>query len=338
MKQGAAFGRVSVIGGGAWGSALANLAAHNGIETLIWARETEVADAINARHENAVYLPGVRLHTALKATCDLAAAADKADAFLLVAPAQHCRGILAALKSAGADADAPIALCAKGIEQGTDALPSQVISAVWPSARPAVLSGPSFARDVALGLPTAVTLACADASLGARWIATVGAPHFRPYLSDDIIGAELGGAVKNVLAIAAGVVEGKGLGESARAALITRGFAEFQRLGRALGAKSETMAGLSGLGDLILTASSRQSRNMSLGVELGKGRKAAEVLAERVSVAEGVFTAPALAQLAERRGVDMPIAAAVAALVADEMTVDEVIAGLLSRPFKHETA
>ena len=336
MKLGAAFGRISVIGGGAWGTALANLAAHNGVETLIWAREPEVAEDINLRRENRTFLPGVTLHGGLHATSKLGAAAA-AEAFLFVAPAQHARVILTALRP-DAPAAAPIALCAKGIEQASGKLLTDVLKEAWPTARPAVLSGPSFARDVALGLPTAVTLASSDAALGARWIATISALHFRPYLSDDLIGAELGGAVKNVLAIAAGVVEGKGLGESARAALIARGFAEFQRLGLALGAKRETMAGLSGLGDLILTACSRQSRNMTLGIELGKGRKAADILGERLSVAEGAATAPALARLAKDRGVDMPIASAVAALVAGEKDVDAVIAGLLSRPLKEETA
>ena len=179
---------------------------------------------------------------------------------------------------------------------------TEVLAAVWPEAKPAVLSGPSFARDVATGMPTAVTLACADADLGGRWMATVGAPHFRPYLSDDLTGAELGGAIKNVLAIAAGVVQGRGLGDSARAAVIARGFAEVQRLGVALGAKRETMAGLSGLGDLILTACSPQSRNMSLGLELGRGRPLSEILAERNTVSEGVATAGAIHELAQKAG------------------------------------
>lgn len=214
---------------------------------------------------------------------------------------------------------------------------TEVISAVWPEAQPAVLSGPSFARDVARGQPTAVTLACADEALGAKWLATIGAPHFRPYLSDDLTGAELGGAVKNVLAIAAGVVEGRGLGESARAALIARGFAEFQRLGVALGAKRETMAGLSGLGDLILTASSPQSRNMSLGIELGKGRSLEDVLGERNTVSEGVATADAISSLAQKAGVDAPICAAVSDLVNGRKSVDQIIAALMARPFKSET-
>jgi glycerol-3-phosphate dehydrogenase (NAD(P)+) len=213
---------------------------------------------------------------------------------------------------------------------------TEVMAAVWPEAVPAVLSGPSFARDVAMGMPTAVTLACADAEIGARWVATVGAPHFRPYLSGDLTGAELGGAVKNVLAIAAGVVQGRGLGESARAALISRGFAEFQRLGIALGAEAQTMAGLSGLGDLILTASSPQSRNMSLGIELGKGRPLGEILSERNSVSEGVATAGAIHGLALKAGVEAPVCEAVADLVSGTKSVDEIIAALMARPFKTE--
>jgi glycerol-3-phosphate dehydrogenase (NAD(P)+) len=243
--------------------------------------------------------------------------------------------MLGALKSVG-PAAAALVLCSKGIERATGKMLTEVLSEVWPEASPAVLSGPSFARDVAEGLPTAVTLAAADAALGARWMATFSAPHFRPYLSDDLIGAELGGAVKNVLAIAAGAVQGRGLGDSARAALIARGFAEFTRLGVAMGAKAETMAGLSGLGDLILTATSPQSRNMSLGIELGKGRSLDAVLGEPTAVTEGVATAPAVVAMAKRAGVDMPICAAVADLVSGARGLDEIIAALLARPLKTE--
>lgn len=328
------FPAIAVIGGGAWGTALASLIAANGVDTLIWALEPETADAINSFNENRPYLPGVRLPAGVRATASLAATAGR-DAYLFVAPAQHARAMLRDL-AAIAPSDAPLALCSKGIERATGKMLTEVLAEAWPSARAAVLSGPSFARDVAEGLPTAVTLAAADANLGARWMATVSAPHFRPYLSTDLIGAELGGAVKNVLAIAAGAVQGRGLGDSARAALIARGFAEFTRLGVAMGAKAETMAGLSGLGDLILTATSTQSRNMSLGVELGKGRSLASVLGERTAVTEGVATAPAVVAMAARARVDMPICAAVADLVSGARGLDEIIAALLARPLKAE--
>ena len=336
MNSGAPFQSVGVIGGGAWGTALASLCAANGVETTLWAREDAVIHAINERHENTEFLPGVPLPAGLKAAQTLGMAATS-EAILFVVPAQYARPVFADLRDATHGAATPVALCSKGIEQSTGMMMTEVLGAVWPEAQPAVLSGPSFARDVAMGLPTAVTLAAADPGLGARWMATIGAPHFRPYLSDDLTGAELGGAVKNVLAIAAGVVQGRGLGESARAALIARGFAEFQRLGVALGAKKETMAGLSGLGDLILTASSPQSRNMSLGIELGKGRNLSDILGERKTVSEGVATAGAIHALAEKAGVEAPVCEAVAALVSGAKSVDEIIAALMARPLKSET-
>lgn len=335
MENAQSFTSVAVIGAGAWGTALAALCARNSVETLLWAREEEVAKAINDTGENTLFLPGIKLPQALSATYDLGMAAQK-EAILFVVPAQFARPVFGELRMT-AQEHAPVALCSKGIEKDTGLLMTEVLAEVWPHARAAVLSGPSFAKDVAKGLPTAVTLACADPELGARWAMTLSAPTFRPYLSDDLTGAELGGAIKNVLALAAGVVDGKGLGESARAALIARGFAELQRLGEALGAKPQTMAGLSGLGDLILTASSTQSRNMSLGVELGKGRALADILGERNSVSEGAASAAAVIQLARKAGVDAPICEAVAALIEGERSVDEIIADLLSRPIKSET-
>lgn len=329
-----AFHSVAVIGGGAWGTALAALAAGNGVDTLLWALEPETAEAINGRRENPLFLPGVSLPETLRATSELTATAGR-DAYLFVSPAQYARPVLETLRDI-APPKSPLALCSKGIERSTGKMLTDVLAESWPDARAAVLSGPSFARDVAIGMPTAVTLAAADPELGGRWMATLGAPHFRPYLSDDLIGAELGGAVKNVLAIAAGAVEGRGLGDSARAALIARGFAEFQRLGLAMGAKPETMAGLSGLGDLILTATSRQSRNMSLGLELGRGRSIDAVLAERRAVTEGVATAPAVLRMAKEAGVDMPICAAVADLVSSARGLDAIISALLARPLKSE--
>ncbi|MEZ5896278.1 MAG: NAD(P)H-dependent glycerol-3-phosphate dehydrogenase [Parvularculaceae bacterium] len=328
------FRSVGVIGGGAWGTALASLCAGNDVDTRIWALEDETAWAINNTHTNKPYLPSVPLPKALTATTSMAEMADR-DAYLVVAPAQYARQTLVSLKEFAAT-DAPLALCCKGIEQRSGMLMTEVLAEVWPQARPAVLSGPSFARDVAMGLPTAVTLAAADAELGRRWMETVSAPNFRPYLSGDLVGAEIGGAVKNVLAIAAGAVDGRGLGESARAAIIARGFAEFQRLGVALGAKAETMAGLSGLGDLILTATSSQSRNMSLGQELGRGRSIKDVLGERRSVTEGVATAPAVIAMAAKAGVEMPVCAAVADLVSGAKGLDEIIAALMARPLKEE--
>ncbi|MEO1136665.1 MAG: NAD(P)H-dependent glycerol-3-phosphate dehydrogenase [Pseudomonadota bacterium] len=336
MNSGHPFSSVGVIGGGAWGTALASLCASNGVATTLWAREEAVIRGVNERHENPDFLPGVTLPESLKALNSLSMAAEN-EALLFVVPAQFARPVFAELRDGSEGRAIPIALCSKGIERDTGLMMTEVLAAVWPEAAPAVLSGPSFARDVAQGMPTAVTLAAADPALGARWMATIGAPHFRPYLSGDLTGAELGGAVKNVLAIAAGVVVGRNLGESARAALIARGFAEFQRLGVALGAKAETMAGLSGLGDLILTASSPQSRNMSLGIELGKGRALPDILAERNTVSEGVATAGAIHQLAEKAGVEAPICEAVAALVAGDKTVDEIIIALMSRPFRSET-
>ena len=328
------FQSAAIIGGGAWGTALASLIAANGVDALIWALEPETAAAINDRHENLPFLPGVQLPESLRATSDLSATSGR-DAYLFVAPAQHARPLLGEMRRV-APREAALALCAKGIERATGKMLTEVLEEVWPEARAAVLSGPSFARDVAIGLPTAVTLAACDPALGARWMATIGAPHFRPYLSDDLIGAELGGAVKNVLALAAGAVEGKGLGDSARAALIARGFAEFQRLGVAIGARPETMAGLSGLGDLILTATSRQSRNMSLGFELGRGRKIADILSELRAVTEGVANAPAVVAMAMRAGVEMPVCAAVSELVSGARGLDDIIAALLARPLKSE--
>lgn len=330
-----AFTSLAVIGGGAWGTALAQLAAGNGVATRLWAREPEVVASINTNRENASFLPGVRLHAAIEATGSLEAAAEGASALVVVTPVQHMADVIARMpRLDGAD----VLLCAKGLERETRRFPADILRALRPTSRPAALSGPSFARDVARGLPTAVTIAAADEATARRWVKTIGAPHFRPYFTDDLVGVELGGAIKNVLAVAAGVVDGRGLGESARAALVARGFAEFQRLGVALGARRETMAGLSGLGDLILTATSAQSRNMSLGAALGRGEPLAAILAGRNSVAEGVATASAMAALASEHGVDTPICLAVADLVSGARTVDAVIADLLARPLKPESA
>jgi glycerol-3-phosphate dehydrogenase (NAD(P)+) len=323
-----------VIGGGAWGTALAQVCARAGLEPLLWARETEVVEAVNGRHENALFLPGVALEPNVRATGDLAELADS-DLVLAVAPAQHLRAALSAFAPSVRDG-LPILLCAKGVEQGSLKLMTQVLAETVPQARPAVLSGPSFAGEVARGLPTAVTLACPDEALGWSLVEAIATPTFRPYLATDMIGAEAGGAVKNVLAIACGIVEGRGLGRSAHAALITRGFSELTRLAVALGGQAETVAGLCGLGDLVLTCSSPQSRNMSVGLALGRGETLEAALSGKLSVAEGVASAPAVRQLARKLGVDTPICEATAAILAGEVGVDEAIRGLLARPLREE--
>ena len=327
--------RIGIIGGGAWGSALALTARRAGRDVVLWAREPEVAAAINRDHANPLFLPGVALDPAIGATTELAQAVRGADALLLVAPAQHLRALAAGLAPL-LPAGLPVVICAKGIEEGTGALMSEVIAATLPHAPLAVLSGPTFASEVAAGLPTAVTLACADAALGRRVIAALGTRSFRPYLAADVAGAEIGGAVKNVLAIACGIVMGRKLGDNARAALITRGLAEMVRLALAKGGKPETLMGLSGLGDLVLTCTSLTSRNHSLGVALGEGKALAEILAGRRSIAEGVSSAAAAAALARRLGIDMPITAAVDAILHHGAAIDAAIEGLLARPFRSE--
>ncbi len=321
---------VAVLGGGAWGTALASVVAGGGEAVLLWAREPEVVQAINGTHENPLFLPGIALPPAIVATAsidDIAAA----DLWLVATPAQHLRAVLAAAPLAAAPM---LVLCAKGIEAGSFKLMAEIAAELTPAAPLAVLSGPTFAAEVARGLPTAVTLACADAHIGEALVARLARPAFRPYLSDDVIGAEIGGAVKNVLAIACGVVAGAGLGLNARAALIARGFAEMTRFGVACGARADTLAGLSGLGDLVLTCSSPDSRNFTLGMGLGRGEPVQALLATR-TIAEGAATAPVLVAAAAARGVDMPIAAAVAGLLAGA-PVQDTIRALLMRPLRSE--
>jgi len=329
----ATYDRISVIGAGAWGTALAMTLSRHGAQVTLWAREAATAEAISQIHENQHFLPDVPLPPALQATTTFDHLA-RAQAILMVAPAQHVRSVLSQMR-AHVVAGTPVVLCSKGIEQTTGCLMSEVLAEALPEAAPAVLSGPSFAKDVARGLPTAVTLAAA-APMGHALAAAIGQETFRVYVTDDVIGAEIGGAVKNVLAIACGIVEGRKLGDSARAALIARGFAEIQRLAAALGARRETLEGLSGLGDLILTSTSRQSRNMSLGVALGEGRSLTEIMAGRTSVAEGVHTAAAVMSLANKHHVDMPICQAVNAIVNDRWSVTQAIQSLLSRPVSEE--
>jgi glycerol-3-phosphate dehydrogenase (NAD(P)+) len=321
---------IGILGGGAWGTALAQVAAGGG-ETLLWALEPEVVESVNTAHENRLFLVGVPLDPRIRATGDLAALGG-CDALLVVTPAQHMRKVLAGLPTL----DVPLILCSKGMEEATMALMHDVARDAQPRAPIAVLSGPTFAHEVAAGLPAAVTLAVEDRALGERLRDRIARPWFRPYLSDDVVGAEIGGAVKNVLAIACGVVEGRRLGQNARSALISRGFAEMTRFGLARGARAETLAGLSGLGDLVLTCSSTSSRNFSLGKGLGEGRRADELLADRRTVAEGAHTAPVLARAAREAGVDMPIVSAVCALLAGEAGVDEVVERLLARPLRSE--
>ena len=325
--------RVGVVGAGSFGTALAQVAARNGGETLLWARNPALAEAINSTHQNAEYLPGQPLHPALRATCDLADLGD-CGVWLMVTPAQAMRATLARAPSK----PPALILCSKGIEMETGKLLNEVAAEAAPGASIGVLSGPSFADEVAAGMPTAVTFASRELEFCEGVQSRMSGPTFRIYCTDDVIGAEVGGAVKNVLAIACGVVEGRGLGESARAALIARGYAEMSRFAENIGGRRETLSGLSGLGDLVLTCSSTSSRNFSLGKGLGEGRTAAELLSNRHSVAEGAFTAPVLARLAAERGVDMPVVAAVDDLLADRLTVDQVLERLMARPTRPESA
>lgn len=327
---------IGVIGAGAWGTALAQTAAKAGRDVILWSFEQDVADAINTAHCNTIYLPEVALEAGVEAVTAMSEL-DACDAILAVAPAQHLRRVLESFLPF-ARPGLPIVLCAKGIEQSSLSLMTDVLRQTIPSAVPAVLSGPSFAIDTAQGLPTAVTLACEDEAVGNALIAALGTNRFRPYLATDLTGAEIGGAVKNVLAIACGISEGKGLGKSAHAALISRGFAEMTRLALALGAKRETLAGLCGLGDLVLTCSSPQSRNMSCGLALGRGVSLDDILASRRAVTEGVASAPAVVALAKRHGVEMPICEAVDNVLAGRIGVDDAIETLLARPFTLETA
>lgn len=327
------FRTAGVIGAGAWGTALAQVCVRAGLDTTLQAREPEVVTSIRERNINELFLPDVVLDR-VGVTGDLSDLSG-CDLILAVPPAQHLRATLQAF-APHYRVGVPIVLCSKGIERGTLKMMTEVLAETLPEATTAVLSGPSFAGEVARGLPTAVTLACADAGLGEALMWTLSAPGFRPYLATDLIGAEAGGAVKNVLAIACGIVEGRGLGRSAHAAIITRGFAELTRLAVALGGEAETVAGLCGLGDLVLTCSSPQSRNMSLGLALGQGSSVEQALAGKRSVAEGYESAPAVRDLARRLGVETPICEAVAAVLSGETTVDIVIEALLARPLKVE--
>ena len=324
---------VGVIGGGAWGTALAQMLASDGRDVIIWAREEELVAEINAQHSNSMFLPGAQLAETITATSDLSDLAP-CSVILAVTPAQHLARVLGSLSAHPID----LVLCSKGIEAGSGRLMNDVARDAAPDSEIAILSGPTFAHEVAAGLPTAVTLACSGGDTQwARLKPVIARPQFRPYYSDDVTGAEIGGAVKNVLAIACGVVDGLGLGQNARAALIARGYAEMLRFGEALGAQRDTLAGLCGLGDLVLTCSSISSRNFSLGKALGEGQSASALMQDRTTVAEGAHTAPVLHQLAQQRGIDMPIVAAVNSLLDGEPARD-VVAQLLARPLTAEQA
>jgi glycerol-3-phosphate dehydrogenase (NAD(P)+) len=327
--------RLAVIGGGAWGTALACIAARAGRQAALWARDPDVVAAVNQRRENPFYLPGIALDPAIAATTDPEEALAGAAAALIVVPAQFLRGVLDRLAPC-LPAALPLLLCAKGIEAESLKTMSEVAAEAAPASPLAVLSGPGFAAEAARGLPTAVTIASRDPALARFLVAALGSGRFRPYSSPDPVGAEIGGAVKNVLAIACGIVEGKGLGDNARAALITRGLAEMVRLGLAKGAEAETFRGLSGLGDLVLTCTAGQSRNYALGAGLGRGLSLGAALGHRRSVVEGVATAAAVARLAARLDIEMPISAAVEGVLHRGTVIDMMIEELLSRPYRSE--
>ncbi len=329
-----AYQKIGIIGGGAWGTALSQAVIKSGRDALLWAFEAGTVKDINDTHINATYLPDIPLDPALRATGEIAELAA-CDVILMVAPAQHTRAIAGQLAEHLPEGR-PVIMCSKGIEQSTRKLMIQVLAEALPQAVPAVLSGPSFAAEVAKGLPVALTLACENEEMGEALALALGHATFRPYWSGDLIGAQIGGAMKNVLAIAAGIVAGKKLGSNAHAAITTRGFSEMVRFGMALGGKAETLTGLSGLGDLILTCGSPQSRNMSLGIALGEGKTLDQVLGARKSVSEGVYTASAVVEISQSSGLDLPICEAVQSVVSGEVTVDRAIEELLARPFKAE--
>jgi len=331
----AAVKRVTVLGGGAWGCALAQLLADGGATVTVWARDPELAADIRDRHANPRYLPGIELLPGIGADSDLARAAAGADLLIAAVPAQALRTVLLDLRGA-ADPKVPVTICAKGLEIAGGRLLTEVVAEILPAAPAAVLSGPNFAAEIAQRLPAAAAIATVDPALADLLLAAFGRPWFRPYPSDDPIGVQVGGAFKNVLAIACGIVSGRGLGENARAALLTRGIAEMARLSVALGGRAETCMGLSGLGDALLSCTSATSRNMRLGLAVGGGTAPAAALAGMAAVVEGHATALAVHGLARRRGLDLPVAAAVHALLHEGADLDRVIGGLLARPYREE--
>lgn len=329
------FERIAVMGAGAWGTALALTALRAGRSCALWVRERNVARAIAQDGENKTFLPGHPIPRALRVAADPAAVLAGADVVLLVVPSQFLRAVCRSMAGDLA-AGVPVVICTKGIEGGSGRLPAEIVAQEWPGHPLAVLSGPSFAGEVAAGLPTAVTVASAETGLAERLAHTLATPSFRPYIGDDMVGVEVGGAVKNVLAIACGIATGLGYGANARAALITRGLAEIKRLTVALGGRRETVSGLSGMGDLTLTCSSEQSRNMAFGKGLGEGTSVEALLANRASVVEGAVNAVSVTDLARRLGVEMPLCEAVRAIVHDRVAIDDAIAALLDRPLTRE--
>lgn len=336
MSSAKAIQKIAVIGAGSWGTALADIVRRAGTEAVLYARDAALAAAINTRHENPAYLPGIALHESLRATGDIAEALDGAGMALAVTPVQFMRDMARKIKPL-LPAGAPVVNCAKGIEIATGQLPAQIMAEELPDHPYAVLSGPTFASEVIRGLPAAATFATAAPHDDAvRWAQALKGPAFRPYISADVAGVDIAGAIKNVIAIACGIVEGKGLGQNARAAVMTRGMAEIKRFGMAHGAQAETFIGLSGVGDLMLTCNSMTSRNFSLGHALGLGQSLAQIMESRRTVAEGVSTARALALSAERAGVRMPISAAVDSILHQGTDVGVVIDALLARSIKTE--
>lgn len=327
--------KIGVIGAGAWGTALAQSMANAGRNILVWARENDVVESINHKHENTLYLPSIRLNEMIKATHNENDLND-CDLFLITTPAQHVRAVLEQMKNRLADK--PFVICAKGIEIETGHLMSEVVEEIIPNAKVGFLSGPTFAGEIARGLPCAVTLAMDEKhkEAGEKIVASMGSRTLRTYLADDIIGAQIGGSVKNVIAIAAGVIHGRGMGDSARCALVTRGLAEMGRLVKAMGAKKSTLMGMCGIGDLMLTCSSMQSRNFSLGVQLGEGKSLEEILGDRIAVTEGIHTAKALRVMAKGNAVDMPISKAVNDFINKGVPIDSIIESVLDRPLRKE--
>ena len=325
---------IGIIGAGAWGTALAQNFASHGTDVTIWAREAEVIESINTQHENTMFLNGVSLDKKITAVASISDVCD-CDVILVVTPAQAVRSTLVSIRR-DALTDKPVVLCSKGFEIDTGALLSQIAMEEIPQAKVAVLTGPSFASDVARGLPTGVTIAAENRDIATEIRDILGTKSLRPYATDDVIGTQIGGAVKNVLAIAAGIAIGQGLGESARAALITRGIAEMARLTSAMGGNKETLMGMCGMGDVMLTCTSMESRNYSLGMAIGEGGSAQAVLADRSCVTEGVHTAKALKTLAKAHAVDMPICETVYAILHEGIGIQEGIQDMLSRPFGRE--
>ncbi len=328
--------KIGIIGAGAWGTALAQCLALGGKEILLWAREPEVVAAINSTHENKPFMPGIPLSTNIEATDSMSRTAD-CDTLLVVTPAQHVRSTLESLKGDIAEGK-PVVLCSKGIELKSGLLMSQVAEEEVPGATVAILTGPTFAAEIVRGLPSAVTIAAHDKDVAQEIREGLSSKHLRPYITDDLVGAQIGGAVKNVVAIACGIVMGRNMGESARAALMTRGLAEMGRLASAMGAKKETLMGMCGVGDLMLTCSSMQSRNYSLGVMLGEGKNLDDIMNDRkgIAVTEGVHTAKALMTMAQKHAVDMPIAEIVHKCVGENISVNDCIEDMLDRPLRPE--